>query len=145
LDHIAVLYPDIDTPFTDTVDVVHRLLPYHVFQHPQEDLDKLRGAQKDNDGETGKVIHDERRKEIAGAYRLFWLQPVVYILAETKFALDCHKRRKSLQERFRRARIREGKVGIYKNKLNIYLLRIDGIWFSVLHLTTRHTHLLKLS
>jgi hypothetical protein len=37
-DHVSALYPDIDTPFSDATDVVNRLLPYHVFQQPKEDL-----------------------------------------------------------------------------------------------------------
>lgn len=38
-DHRAVDNPDVETPFLDAVDVVRRLLPYHVFQHPQEELE----------------------------------------------------------------------------------------------------------
>ncbi|KAG8979470.1 hypothetical protein FRC05_008459 [Tulasnella sp. 425] len=38
-DHRAVDSPDVETPFRDAVDVVRRLLPYHVFQHPQEELE----------------------------------------------------------------------------------------------------------
>lgn len=30
--------PDVETPFTDAVDAVNRLLPYHVFLQPMEDL-----------------------------------------------------------------------------------------------------------
>ena len=37
-DHISALFPDVDTPFQDVGDVVNRLLPYHIFQHPREDL-----------------------------------------------------------------------------------------------------------
>lgn len=37
-DHILALYPDSDTPFIDEVDVVNRLLPYHVYQYPKDDL-----------------------------------------------------------------------------------------------------------
>ena len=40
-DHISVLFPDINKPFQDVEDVVDRLLPYHVFQHPREDLLKV--------------------------------------------------------------------------------------------------------
>jgi len=39
VDHSAVLYPDTETPFSDIADAVNRLLPYHVFQQPQEDLE----------------------------------------------------------------------------------------------------------
>lgn len=40
-DHAAVLNPTVDTPFSDIDDVVARLLPYHVFQQPKEDLEYL--------------------------------------------------------------------------------------------------------
>ena len=52
MDHISVLYPDVDTPFVDGVDVVQRLLPYHVFQLPREELvmgGKLKGKCKATD------------------------------------------------------------------------------------------------
>ena len=42
-DHKHVLNPDVDTPFEDEQDVVRRLLPYHVFLHPREDLEVLLG------------------------------------------------------------------------------------------------------
>lgn len=32
------MFPDADTPFTDTEDVIQRLLPYHVLQQPAKDL-----------------------------------------------------------------------------------------------------------
>ena len=37
-DHVSALFPDVNTPFQDVGDVVDRLLPYHIFQHPREDL-----------------------------------------------------------------------------------------------------------
>lgn len=37
-DHLSVMFPDVDTPFTDTEDVIRRLLPYHVLQQPAKDL-----------------------------------------------------------------------------------------------------------
>ena len=46
-DHISALFPDVDSPFRDIEDVVDRLLPYHVFQHPREDLlNVCKGKQK---------------------------------------------------------------------------------------------------
>jgi hypothetical protein len=59
-DHAAVMNPDVDSPFVDAVDVVHRLLPYHVFQQPQEDLrtvtERRRAKGKDK---AYDVIRDE--------------------------------------------------------------------------------------
>lgn len=43
-DHAAVMKPDVDSPFLDAADVVNRLLPYHVFQIPQHDLDAFIGV-----------------------------------------------------------------------------------------------------
>lgn len=40
-DHLSVVFPDVDTPFTDTEDVVRRLLPYHVLQQPAKDLQEV--------------------------------------------------------------------------------------------------------
>jgi len=37
-DQDLVLHPDVDSPFVDEIDVINRLLPYHVFQQPKEDL-----------------------------------------------------------------------------------------------------------
>lgn len=48
-DHTAVLQPDVDTPFADHTDVVRRLLPYHIYQQPYDDLELLKpskGKQK---------------------------------------------------------------------------------------------------
>ncbi|KAJ6593965.1 hypothetical protein B0H19DRAFT_1093070 [Mycena capillaripes] len=81
-DHAAVINPDTETPFSDSIDVVNRLLPYHVFQQPKEDLDR-----------KGKRKADDLEAEIE----------------ETKFALECFKRKRSLEERFRRIRTRRGK------------------------------------
>ncbi|KAJ6499956.1 hypothetical protein C8R47DRAFT_1109753 [Mycena vitilis] len=82
LDHAAVLNPDTETPFSDSIDVVNRLLPYHVFLQPTEDLDP-KGKRKADDLETE--------------------------IEETKFALECFRRKRSLEERFRRIRTRRGK------------------------------------
>src|SRR5579863_8564943 len=60
-DHISVLFPDVDTPFRDVEDVVDRLLPYHVFQHPREDLPKAgKGKRKATEEEI-------LQNELAGA------------------------------------------------------------------------------
>jgi hypothetical protein len=40
-DHAQVARPDSETPFVDTKDVIDRLLPYHVFQQPNDDLSYL--------------------------------------------------------------------------------------------------------
>lgn len=62
-DHAAVMNPDVDSPFVDAVDVIHRLLPYHVLQQPEEDLwtatDRRRAKGKDK-------AHDIIRDEVEG-------------------------------------------------------------------------------
>jgi hypothetical protein len=37
-DRAAVLHPDVDSPFVDELDVINRLLPYHILQQPKDDL-----------------------------------------------------------------------------------------------------------
>lgn len=89
-DHAAVLHPDIDSPFADHADVVNRLLPYHIFQQPQEDMGLVTGGRPRKGKEKAK--YDDVRLEIK----------------ETRFALSCHKRLRKLQERFRRAQLKGG-------------------------------------
>lgn len=88
-DHAAVLNPDVDSPFVDAVDVVHRLLPYHVLQQPQEDLRII--AERRRAKGKGKA-HDVIRDEIE----------------DTKFALECHRRLRKIESRFRRAKMKSG-------------------------------------
>lgn len=38
-DQKAVMHPDVESPFADAADAVRRLLPYHVFHHPNEELE----------------------------------------------------------------------------------------------------------
>ncbi|KAK0212562.1 hypothetical protein DFS33DRAFT_1282655 [Desarmillaria ectypa] len=90
-DQAAVIHPDVDTPFSDTLDVVKRLLPYHIYQQPPEDLHALIHGNIDKG--KGKVTNDDLNREIY----------------ETKFALECFKRRKKLEERFRKARLKSGR------------------------------------
>ncbi|TFK75367.1 hypothetical protein BDN72DRAFT_810959 [Pluteus cervinus] len=85
-DHVGVLHPDVDTPFTDTLDVVKRLLPYHVYHQPRDDLATMLSLHK------GKMPETPLQAEIS----------------ETKFALECFKRRDALEKRFRKARIKQG-------------------------------------
>lgn len=65
-DHVAVLNPDVDTPFLDTTDVLNRLLPYHVFQQPKEDLEAVVRAGKAKG--KRKATGEELANEIAGTY-----------------------------------------------------------------------------
>lgn len=58
-----------ETPFADEVDVVTRLLPYHVFQQPKEDLDALLQSGSMHHSRKGKrkaTEEDLLREEIAG-------------------------------------------------------------------------------
>ncbi|THG94161.1 hypothetical protein EW026_g7254 [Hermanssonia centrifuga] len=90
-DHQAVLHPDVDTPFTDAVDVVKRLLPYHIFQHPAEDLLAL--TRPIGKGKRKATEEDLLREEIE----------------ETRFAIQCWKRKATLEKRFKRIRTNAGK------------------------------------
>jgi len=69
LDQLSALYPNTDTSFEDAVDVVNRLLPYHIFQHPRDDLDAVvigtihKGK--------GKATDSDLADEIEGTKALF--------------------------------------------------------------------------
>jgi Conserved region of unknown function on GLTSCR protein len=56
-DHISVLFPDVDTPFRNIDDVIDRLLPYHVFQHPKEDL--LKAAKGKGKATETEILQNE--------------------------------------------------------------------------------------
>jgi hypothetical protein len=64
-DHILALYPDADTPFVDEIDVVNRLLPYHVFQYPKDDLKAMMPNGK---GKAKATPEDELREELRGMF-----------------------------------------------------------------------------
>ena len=70
-DHHAALFPDVDEPFADDVDVVQRLLPYHVYQLPREDLEMLGHqngtAHPSRKGKRKATEEDLLREEIASA------------------------------------------------------------------------------
>ena len=60
-DQSMALRPDVDSPFVDQLDVIRRLLPYHLFQHPKEDLDAITtGKGKE------KAVEQDWREEIRG-------------------------------------------------------------------------------
>ncbi|KAH9935487.1 uncharacterized protein B0H18DRAFT_975898 [Fomitopsis serialis] len=80
-DHDSVLYPDVDTPFTDVQDV--------------QDLDA--------------TIHRPLFSSLKGKSKATEADYIREEMAETRFAIKCWQRRTSLEERFRRARIEEGK------------------------------------
>lgn len=117
-DQRAALSPDVDSPFTDQVDVVNRLLPFHVFQQPREDLYALLqgGVLSSRKGKRKATEQDLLREEIAGMYptaysrRSATLQDLMQFSSDTKFALECWKRKRALERRFRKARIESGKV-----------------------------------
>ncbi|KAG1802861.1 uncharacterized protein HD556DRAFT_1332876 [Suillus plorans] len=88
-DHAVVLNPDVDSPFVDAVDVVHRLLPYHVLQQPEEDL---------------RIVTERRRAKGKGKAR----DTIRDEIEDTEFALECHRRLRKLESRFRRAKIKSG-------------------------------------
>ncbi|KAH9858813.1 hypothetical protein C2E23DRAFT_899171 [Lenzites betulinus] len=95
-DQRAALFPDTETPFVDGEDVVKRLLPYHIFQQPKEDLDAVL--------QSGSVRPSRKGKRKATEEDLLRDE-----IADTKFALECWKRRRALEKRFRKARIESGK------------------------------------
>ncbi|KAF9465071.1 hypothetical protein BDZ94DRAFT_1215472 [Collybia nuda] len=91
-DHASALYPDVDSPFSDTIDVINRLLPYHVYQQPKGDLQSLISSRKGKE----KASENDVRQEIS----------------ETRFAIECFKRRAALQERFHKVKTRAAKKSV---------------------------------
>lgn len=57
-DQTAILHPDVDSPFVDEVDVIDRLLPYHLFQQPKEDLASIISS-KGKEKSTTTALCDE--------------------------------------------------------------------------------------
>jgi hypothetical protein len=65
-DQSMVLHPEVDSPFVDQLDVIRRLLPYHLFQHPKDDLDAITtGKGKE------KAVEQDWREEIRGTKEQF--------------------------------------------------------------------------
>ena len=75
IDQIVTAFPEVDEPFKNKRDVVDRLLPYHIYQHPRRDLDELR----DLKGKGKATELDTLKEEIKGTITLliiwcnFWL------------------------------------------------------------------------
>ena len=63
-----MLHPDVDSPFVDEMDVVNRLLPYHLFQQPKDDLETM-VSRKGKE----KAIDDE----IQGTFNGFFLAALI--------------------------------------------------------------------
>ena len=60
-DQELILHPDVDSQFVDETDVIKRLLPYHIFQQPKEDL----GSTVSGKAKT-KVAEADLKEEIRG-------------------------------------------------------------------------------
>ncbi len=101
-DQAAVLQADVDSSFVDELDVINRLLPYHIFQQPKDDLMRLI---------SGKGKEKEDCEEICGTKILILdFEHRFNASADTKFALDCFKRRQKIVERWRKVLVKSGKV-----------------------------------
>ena len=62
IDQIMTAFPEVDEPFKSKRDVVDRLLPYHIYQHPRRDLEELRGLK----GKGKATELDMLKEEIKG-------------------------------------------------------------------------------
>jgi hypothetical protein len=80
-DHRLVLQPDTETAFTDAQDVVRRLLPYHVFLQPRDDMEEMLGRplselrgytafRSSGKGKRKATEEEWMREEIRGKYCL---------------------------------------------------------------------------
>jgi len=111
-DHLSVMFPDVDTPFADTEDVVRRLLPYHVLQQPAKDLlevifdpsgkGKAKAPHKNEEG---------NEMDIEGARCVIWHTslPLTTCL-DTKFMIEYYRRVRSLHRRFQQAKVESSQV-----------------------------------
>jgi hypothetical protein len=103
-DRAAVLQPDVDSSFVDELDVINRLLPYHIFQQPKDDL-------KRSISEIGKGKEKADCEEISGMKILILdFEHPFNASVDTKFALECFNRRQKIVERWRKVLIKSGKV-----------------------------------
>ncbi|KAF8906490.1 hypothetical protein CPB84DRAFT_1675748, partial [Gymnopilus junonius] len=84
-DQDSISHPDIDSPFVDELDAINRLLPYHIFQQPKEDM---------------RTVISCKGKERASCD---WTD-----IEFTRSALECVKRREALHDRFRKLKLRSG-------------------------------------
>jgi len=87
-DQELVSHPDVDSQFVDEEDVINRLLPYHIFQQPKEDL--------------GLVILGKGKEKVA---EVEWKEEIQVI----KSALEYFKRSEAIHDRWRKLKIRSGK------------------------------------
>ncbi|KDR75844.1 hypothetical protein GALMADRAFT_248572 [Galerina marginata CBS 339.88] len=86
-DQSMISHPDVDSPFIDEVDVMNRLLPFHLLQQPKEDLEMVvfgKGKEKARD--------------------LGWKEEI----RATKIALECVRRCETIRDRWRKLKIRSG-------------------------------------
>jgi hypothetical protein len=80
----ATTQPDVDTPFSDAADVVKRLLPWHIWQHPSEDVQSLawpatvKGKKKASDKDLVEA-------ELAGALFVFQNSSVINMTLRNPF------------------------------------------------------------
>ncbi|KAJ3504404.1 hypothetical protein NLJ89_g7953 [Agrocybe chaxingu] len=82
-DQASISQADIDSPFVDELDAVNRLLPYHVYQQPRKDLEQLVPTARKG---KGKAVDEDLASEIY----------------DTKVALEFHKRRSAIYDRWRK-------------------------------------------
>ena len=81
-DQLMTAYPEVDEPFEDKRDVLNRLLSYHIYQHPRQELDALRGSKG-----KGKVTElDLLKEETEGMLLILPLALPLYCLC---FGLTC--------------------------------------------------------
>lgn len=102
-----VLHPDIDSPFVDEVDVVNRLLPYHLFQQPQEDLETCLAKGKESITESDSTEENQGQTQV---YHLVLHDIPHSLFADTQEALELFKRREKIRQRWRKLKVQSGKV-----------------------------------
>jgi len=102
--------PSIEAPFTDAKDVVRRLLPFHIYQHPENELRyaqsskahaRYRTAEKGKEKETSSPSNQEEE----GSYSIDFV-PFMSPIKHFQMALPVFEGRKmSWRQSFRNSRL----------------------------------------
>ena len=107
-DHLSVMFPEVDTPFTDTEDVVRRLLPYHVLQQPAKDLQEVIF---DPSGKgKARAVHENEVNVEGSWFILFSFRRRLTNDAGTKLTIEYYRRVRSLHRRFQQVKVKSSQV-----------------------------------
>lgn len=114
-DQLKTLHPDVSA-FKDHEDVLERLLPYHLWQIPDDDLHgPLTAPSRKGKGRARDWEEETEEEERAGPscpppHAVSQADPTTLAPAALNEAIGFAKRRKRLEDRFRKVKLGEGTV-----------------------------------